>query len=106
MLIIPSEHAASSRTVDEATWTEMRNFKKSLILMFRAQVQAAASTTLAFWWPIQQMWSQLQGLAASTSSARIAGAHFKLPLCVAVQRRGSSASTTQPQGLHSPAKVL
>ena len=47
-LIIPSEHATSSRTVDEATWTEMRNFKKSLILMFRAQVQAAASTMLAF----------------------------------------------------------
>ena len=36
-LIVPSEHTASARSTDEATWTEMRNFKKSLIMMFRAQ---------------------------------------------------------------------
>ena len=35
--IVPAEHAASSRSVDDDTWTEMRNFKKSLIMMFRAQ---------------------------------------------------------------------
>ena len=37
-LIIPSEHTPSARSTDEATWTAMRNFKKSLIMMFRSQV--------------------------------------------------------------------
>ena len=37
--IVPSAHVASSRTVDDDTWTEMRNFKKSLILMARAQAR-------------------------------------------------------------------
>ena len=40
--IVPSEHAASSRTVDDDTWTEMRNFKKSLITMARAQARPPA----------------------------------------------------------------
>ncbi|KAK9823428.1 hypothetical protein WJX72_002672 [[Myrmecia] bisecta] len=35
--IVPSEHVASSRLVDEHVWTEMRNFKKCLLQMFMAQ---------------------------------------------------------------------
>ncbi|GAB4814505.1 hypothetical protein N2152v2_001551 [Parachlorella kessleri] len=35
--IIPTEHVASSRQVDEAVWTELRNFKKCLIQMFMQQ---------------------------------------------------------------------
>jgi hypothetical protein len=34
--IVPTEHAASTRGVDEAAWTEVRNFKKCLIRMHAA----------------------------------------------------------------------
>ena len=37
-LIVPSEHVASARQVDEHVWMEMRNFKKCLLQMFAAQV--------------------------------------------------------------------
>lgn len=37
-MIVPLEHVPSSRQVDENVWTEMRNFKKSLIQMFHEQV--------------------------------------------------------------------
>eukprot|EP01023_Acetabularia_acetabulum_P048794 TRINITY_DN5170_c0_g1_i4.p1 TRINITY_DN5170_c0_g1~~TRINITY_DN5170_c0_g1_i4.p1 ORF type:complete len:422 (-),score=81.38 TRINITY_DN5170_c0_g1_i4:166-1431(-) len=37
--IIPVEHLPSSRQVDEAVWTEIRNFKKALIMMFKKQGQ-------------------------------------------------------------------
>lgn len=36
--IVPAEHVASGRRTDEATWTELRNFKKSLLQMFMQQV--------------------------------------------------------------------
>ena len=36
--IIPTEHMASSRKVDEHVWTEMRNFKKCVIQMNAQQV--------------------------------------------------------------------
>jgi hypothetical protein len=35
--IIPAEHIASTRSTDESTWTEIRNFKKCLLQMFTAQ---------------------------------------------------------------------
>ncbi len=35
---LSAEHVASSRQVDEAVWTELRNFKKCLIQMFMQQV--------------------------------------------------------------------
>lgn len=37
-LIVPAEHVASTRQVDEHIWTEIRNFKKCLLQMFMAQV--------------------------------------------------------------------
>ncbi len=37
-LIVPSEHVASARQVDDHAWTELRNFKKCLLQMFAAQV--------------------------------------------------------------------
>ncbi len=37
-LIVPVEHVASARQVDEHVWTEIRNFKKCLLQMFMAQV--------------------------------------------------------------------
>ncbi len=37
-LIVPAEHVASTRQVDEHVWTEIRNFKKCLLQMFMAQV--------------------------------------------------------------------
>lgn len=37
-LIVPSEHVASTRKVDEAVWTELRNFKKALLQMAMSQV--------------------------------------------------------------------
>ena len=42
-LIVPAEHVASARQVDEHVWTEMRNFKKCLLQMFMAQVGPLAS---------------------------------------------------------------
>ncbi|WIA29191.1 hypothetical protein OEZ86_011702 [Tetradesmus obliquus] len=36
-VIAPAEHVASIRQVDEATWTEVRNFQKCLIRMFMEQ---------------------------------------------------------------------
>ena len=36
--IVPMEHISSSRRTDEDVWTEIRNFKKCIILMYRAQV--------------------------------------------------------------------
>ena len=44
-LIVPAEHVASARQVDEHVWTEMRNFKKCLLQMFMAQVGPLASAT-------------------------------------------------------------
>ena len=44
-LIVPAEHVASARQVDEHVWTEMRNFKKCLLQMFMAQVGPLASTS-------------------------------------------------------------
>ena len=38
LLVPAAEHVASSRQVDEAVWTELRNFKKCLIQMFMQQV--------------------------------------------------------------------
>ena len=38
-LIVPAEHVASTRQVDEHVWTEIRNFKKCLLQMFMAQVR-------------------------------------------------------------------
>jgi hypothetical protein len=35
--IIPAEHIASTRSTDESTWTEIRNFKKCLLQMFTSQ---------------------------------------------------------------------
>jgi len=35
--IVPAEHVASTRSTDESTWTEIRNFKKCLLQMFTAQ---------------------------------------------------------------------
>lgn len=37
--IVPAEHVASARRTDEAVWTELRNFKKSLLQMFMQQVR-------------------------------------------------------------------
>ena len=37
--IVPAEHVASGRRTDEAVWTELRNFKKSLLQMFMQQVR-------------------------------------------------------------------
>ena len=37
-MIVPTEHVASTRQVDEQVWTEMRNFKKCLLQMHMAQV--------------------------------------------------------------------
>ena len=34
--IVPTDHVTSSRALDEDAWTEMRNFKKSLLRMFAA----------------------------------------------------------------------
>ena len=36
-MIVPAEHVASTRQVDEHVWTEIRNFKKCLLQMFMAQ---------------------------------------------------------------------
>ncbi|KAK9802677.1 hypothetical protein WJX73_004828 [Symbiochloris irregularis] len=36
-LIVPSEHVASARQVDEAVWAELRNFKKALLQMAMSQ---------------------------------------------------------------------
>ena len=41
-VIVPTEHVASTRQVDEQIWTEMRNFKKCLLQMHMAQVSDAA----------------------------------------------------------------
>lgn len=38
-VIVPADHVSSSRQVDEAVWTELRNFKKCLLQMFMAQVR-------------------------------------------------------------------
>jgi len=38
-IIVPAEHASSSRQVDEDVFTELRNFKKCLIRMFMAQAK-------------------------------------------------------------------
>lgn len=38
-VIVPTEHVASSRQVDEQVWTEIRNFKKCLLQMHMAQVR-------------------------------------------------------------------
>ncbi|PSC69918.1 CWF19 2 [Micractinium conductrix] len=38
-VIVPAEHVASTRQVDEQIWTEIRNFKKCLIQMFMKQGQ-------------------------------------------------------------------
>lgn len=35
--IIPVEHVGSTRVADEATWTEIRNFKKCVLQMFMSQ---------------------------------------------------------------------
>ena len=35
--IVPTDHVTSSRGLDEDAWTEMRNFKKSLLRMFAAE---------------------------------------------------------------------
>jgi hypothetical protein len=35
--IVPAEHIASTRSTDESTWTEIRNFKKCVLQMFTAQ---------------------------------------------------------------------
>ncbi len=37
-IIVPTEHVASTRQVDEHIWTELRNFKKCLLQMHMAQV--------------------------------------------------------------------
>ena len=37
-VLVPAEHVASARQVDEAVWTELRNFKKCLIQMYMKQV--------------------------------------------------------------------
>lgn len=39
--IVPAEHVASGRRTDEAVWTELRNFKKSLLQMFMQQVRTS-----------------------------------------------------------------
>ncbi|EFN55254.1 hypothetical protein CHLNCDRAFT_134588 [Chlorella variabilis] len=36
-VIVPAEHVASTRQVDEQVWSELRNFKKCLIQMFMKQ---------------------------------------------------------------------
>ena len=41
-LIVPSEHASSTRQVDESVWTELRNFKKCLLQVAMAQVRSRA----------------------------------------------------------------
>jgi hypothetical protein len=38
-VIVPADHVASTRQVDEQVWTELRNFKKCLIQMFMKQGQ-------------------------------------------------------------------
>ena len=37
-IIVPTEHVASTRQVDDHIWTELRNFKKCLLQMHMAQV--------------------------------------------------------------------
>ena len=58
--IVPSEHIASCRTADSDTWTEMRNFKKSLVMMFRSQARAVLGPScgcLALGHCSSQMWA-------------------------------------------------
>lgn len=45
-LIVPAEHIASTRQVDEHVWTEIRNFKKCLLQMFMAQVRPSSPSAL------------------------------------------------------------
>ena len=40
-IIVPTEHVASTRQVDDHICTEMRNFKKCVLQMYMAQVPAA-----------------------------------------------------------------
>lgn len=37
-IIVPTEHVASTRQVDDHIWTELRNFKKCVLQMHMAQV--------------------------------------------------------------------
>lgn len=40
-IIVPTEHVASTRQVDDHIWTELRNFKKCILQMYMSQVPAA-----------------------------------------------------------------
>lgn len=46
MCIVPAEHVASARRTDEAVWTELRNFKKSLLQMFMQQACTFSAATV------------------------------------------------------------
>ena len=48
-IIVPSEHVASSRQVDDHIWTELRNFKKCLLQMHMAQVNTAILQIASCW---------------------------------------------------------
>jgi hypothetical protein len=58
-LIVPSDHVASARQVDEHVWTEIRNFKKCLLQMFMAQV-GGLSVLSSYWggglWAVLSWW--------------------------------------------------
>lgn len=45
-IIVPAEHVPSTRQTDEATWTEIRNFKKCLLRMAMAQVRLFFSSAI------------------------------------------------------------
>lgn len=49
-VIVPTEHVASTRQMDEQIWTEMRNFKKCLLQMHMAQVGAAVCMLCLLRW--------------------------------------------------------
>lgn len=46
-IIVPTEHVASTRQVDEHIWTELRNFKKCVLQMYMAQVVGPCLLALA-----------------------------------------------------------
>ena len=45
-IIVPTEHVASTRQVDDHIWTELRNFKKCLLQMHMAQVTNRQCTSI------------------------------------------------------------
>ena len=46
-IIVPTEHVASSRQVDDHIWTELRNFKKCVLQMHMAQVLSCFASVLS-----------------------------------------------------------